>query len=226
MFSFRHKVLRYLNKNTDVWRPTLALTHSYLPHIKCNSLHFPSAVVHRARKVRVRWWLDWPYTEIYFQRLELRPTSWRKLTYISEVTECSYFYPKYDPCPLSLKVFLKRHLIKTIPCLRMPTQLKVSSGSDAEAYKFPQFCLQFRASATADISTGQNMWYDSNDLNGNIKCQGSALLMLISANTSHPPRNCPVHYKFSHHSWTSGRARSFLCSPVCSQPLNIEQAQM
>ena len=39
----------------------------------------------------------------------------------------------------------------------MPTQLKVSSGSDVEAYKFPQFCLQFRASATADISTGQNM---------------------------------------------------------------------
>lgn len=61
--------------------------------------------------------------------------------------------------------------------------------------------------------TGQ-LWYE-----GNIKCQGSVLLMLISAHASHPPRNCPLLHKFSHRNSTSGQAPLFLFSPVCSQCL-------
>lgn len=53
------------------------------------------------------------------------------------------------------------------------------------------------------------------------RCQGSLLRMLISASASHSPRNCPVHYKFSHHNWISGRARWFPFTPVCSQ--SVEQ---
>lgn len=59
--------------------------------------------------------------------------------------------------PVSLNVFLldtaKVTLHKNDPLFKNAHAAKISSGSDAEDYEFPQFCLQFQASATADIST-------------------------------------------------------------------------